>query len=207
MKCSSFIASYSMEILLLFLFIFVEKTFCLPFVGLCYRWVERKEKTNKFSPRLLPGVRSPLPMGLLGSWSLSLSSCFWGCLFPTPPSLHNPTYPHPRTPAPWEPGPTGTYHTWKANDVTGQGAKSLCELLEKLYTDKVIEWTIWPSSWLSRSFWKWFGQVAKTLDWLSWGKIISSRFKIPETWRNPFLKLKLKIKKMKRGNKRKHHGE
>ncbi|VFV19836.1 proteasome subunit alpha type-7-b, partial [Lynx pardinus] len=32
-----------------------------------------------------------------------------------------------------------TYHTWKANDVTGQGAKSLCELLEKLYTDKVIE--------------------------------------------------------------------
>ncbi|OBS69371.1 hypothetical protein A6R68_02088, partial [Neotoma lepida] len=42
------------------------------------------------------------------------------------------------TPPYYQPDPWGTYHTWKAN-VIGWGTKSVCEFLEKSYTDDAIE--------------------------------------------------------------------
>lgn len=57
------------------------------------------------------------------------------------PNLHA----HPATSQ--ETDPSGTHYVWKANAI-GQDAKSVCEILEKNYTDESIEVEDLPSSWL-----------------------------------------------------------
>uniref|UniRef100_A0A8C5L6X0 Uncharacterized protein n=1 Tax=Jaculus jaculus TaxID=51337 RepID=A0A8C5L6X0_JACJA len=42
------------------------------------------------------------------------------------------------TPRLYQTDPSGTYHAWKANAI-GRGTKSVCEFLEKNYTDEAIE--------------------------------------------------------------------